>query len=118
MTDEQKEPKPDYEPPRGAQTTATWRGGEYTAKAGWTVLRKRDKPSAELFSVSYVADDGGLERPGTFVLRGRPAARRVPVGRFAPSDAAAARRERGVVARVHRPRLRRSGRHRLQPDDR
>src|SRR5581483_8745249 len=74
MTDEQKEPKPDYEPPRGAQTTATWRGGEYTAKAGWTVLRKRDKPSAELFSVSYVADDGGLERPVTFVFNGGPGA--------------------------------------------
>ncbi|HZR95525.1 MAG TPA: hypothetical protein VFA56_07500 [Gaiellaceae bacterium] len=74
MTDEQKEPKPDYEPPRGAQTTATWRGGEYTAKAGWTVLRKKDKPSAELFSVSYVADDGGLERPVTFVFNGGPGA--------------------------------------------
>jgi len=49
----------DHEPPAGAETSATWSGGAtplaYTVRAGWVVLRKKDKPAAEIFSVSYVA---------------------------------------------------------------
>ncbi|MGH2871829.1 MAG: S10 family peptidase [Solirubrobacteraceae bacterium] len=45
----------------------------YTASAGWIVLRKKEKPSAEIFSVSYVADGAG-ERPVTFVFNGGPGA--------------------------------------------
>lgn len=73
MTDETQEPKPDHEPPRGAKTTATWRNLEYTAEAKWIVLRKKDKPSAELFSVSYVATSAD-QRPVTFVFNGGPGA--------------------------------------------
>jgi carboxypeptidase C (cathepsin A) len=71
-------PKPDHEPPAGAERTASWRAGgqalDYTASANWTVLRKDDKPAAEIFSVSYVAagDDDG--RPVTFVFNGGPGA--------------------------------------------
>src|SRR3954470_12526540 len=72
--DEKTETKPDHEPPAGAETTATWQNVEYTASANWTVLRKKDKPSAELFSVSYVTKDGGLDRPVTFVFNGGPGA--------------------------------------------
>src|SRR5262245_50451107 len=69
---------PVYEPPPGAETTATWGAGEtsieYTATAGWIVLRKKDKPSAEIFSVSYVARDADADRPVTFVFNGGPGA--------------------------------------------
>jgi carboxypeptidase C (cathepsin A) len=69
--------KPDHEPPPGAQTTGTWSGGgrsiDYTANADWTVLRKDEKPAAEIFSVSYVAASDG-ERPLTFVFNGGPGA--------------------------------------------
>ena len=46
---------------------------EYTARAEWIVLRKKEKPAAEIFSVSYVAhrDD---DRPLTFVFNGGPGA--------------------------------------------
>ena len=62
-------------------------------------------------------------RPGRLVRvsaprRGWPQRVAFPAGRHAPGDAAAARAERGVLARVRRPRLRRSGRDGIQPGDR
>ena len=76
--DEQTQAKPDHEPPKGAETTARWTGGAkplgYTATAKWLVLRKKEKPSAEIFSVSYVADDGDQSRPVAFVFNGGPGA--------------------------------------------
>ena len=72
--------KPAYEPPKGAETTARWGRGrkaiELTATAKWIVLRKKEKPAAEIFSVSYVAGDGGGDerRPVTFVFNGGPGA--------------------------------------------
>jgi carboxypeptidase C (cathepsin A) len=76
--EEQTKPKPDYEPPAGAETTAPWTGGEkpidYTATAKWLVLRKKEKPSAEIFSVSYVAEGGDKSRPVAFVFNGGPGA--------------------------------------------
>jgi carboxypeptidase C (cathepsin A) len=78
MSDEEKGTKPDHEPPAGAETTGTWNGGstpiQYTATAKWLVLRKKEKPAAEIFSVSYVADGGGEDRPVTFVFNGGPGA--------------------------------------------
>jgi carboxypeptidase C (cathepsin A) len=72
-------PRPDHEPPPGARTSATWQGPDreipYTASAGWTVLRKQEKPAAEIFSVSYLADGAeATERPVTFVFNGGPGA--------------------------------------------
>lgn len=75
--DDKSDEKRDHEPPKGAETTATWGRGrkaiQYTASAKWTVLRKKEKPSAEIFSVSYVADSD-RERPVTFVFNGGPGA--------------------------------------------
>ena len=76
--EEQTPPKPDHEPPAGAETTARWTGGAkplgYTATAKWVVLRKKEKPSAEIFSVSYVAEGGDQSRPVAFVFNGGPGA--------------------------------------------
>jgi carboxypeptidase C (cathepsin A) len=74
MADDEKQTKPDHEPPRGAATRGTWRDIGYTATAKWLVLRKKEKPSAEIFSVSYVADGDDLDRPVTFVFNGGPGA--------------------------------------------
>jgi carboxypeptidase C (cathepsin A) len=75
--DKQTAAKADYEPPAGAEQAAAWTGGgvsiDYTATASWIVLRKKEKPSAEIFSVSYVADGDG-NRPVTFVFNGGPGA--------------------------------------------
>ena len=61
----------------GAQTRATWTAADvsidYTASAKWIVLRTKEKPAAEIFSVSYVADRDG-DRPVTFVFNGGPGA--------------------------------------------
>ena len=70
--------KSDHEPPAAAEITARWTGGktpiDYTATAKWTVLRKKEKPAAEVFSISYVADGNDEERPVTFVFNGGPGA--------------------------------------------
>ena len=60
MTDDAKnDAKQEHEAPAGAEITASWGRGKkavpYTATAKWIVLRKKEKPSAEIFSVSYVA---------------------------------------------------------------
>ena len=70
--------KADHEPPPGATTTATWTADketiQYTASANWLVLRKKEKPAAEMFSVSYVARSGDDDRPVTFIFNGGPGA--------------------------------------------
>jgi carboxypeptidase C (cathepsin A) len=67
----------DHEPPTSASTNASWSGRgrslSYTATGAWTVLRKNEKPAAEIFSVSYVADDD-TDRPITFIFNGGPGA--------------------------------------------
>jgi carboxypeptidase C (cathepsin A) len=74
---EDKKDKKDHTPPPGAETTGTWTGAgvaiDYTASAGWTVLRKKEKPLAEIFSVAYVAERA-RDRPVTFVFNGGPGA--------------------------------------------
>ena len=75
---EENAPK-EYEAPKGAETTGTWTGGkkalDYTATAKFYVLRKKEKPSAEIFSVSYVVGGGrGKARPVSFVFNGGPGA--------------------------------------------
>ena len=70
--------KPDYESPAGAETTGSWGKGrkalQYSATGKWTVLRKKEKPAAEIFSVAYVASEGDRSRPVTFVFNGGPGA--------------------------------------------
>jgi len=60
MTDETgPADKPDHQPPLGTTTDRRWPGPkgpvEYTAHANWLVLRRKEKPAAEMFSVSYLA---------------------------------------------------------------
>ncbi len=82
MSDEAKDPKDekkaDHDPPKGAETTGTWGRGRkaihYTATAKWTVLRKKEKPAAEIFSVAYVSAGDDASRPVTFVFNGGPGA--------------------------------------------
>jgi carboxypeptidase C (cathepsin A) len=75
--DEKAAVKADYAPPDGAEITAVWAAAgvsiDYTASAMWIVLRKKEKPAAEIFSVSYVANHDG-DRPVTFVFNGGPGA--------------------------------------------
>jgi carboxypeptidase C (cathepsin A) len=72
-----KDEKATHEPPAGAETTGSWTaaGGsiDYRASASWIVLRKKEKPAAEIFSVSYVAEHQS-DRPVTFVFNGGPGA--------------------------------------------
>jgi carboxypeptidase C (cathepsin A) len=69
--------KAEHEPPAGAETAARWTAAgasiDYTASAQWIVLRRKEKPAAEIFSVSYVADRDD-DRPVTFVFNGGPGA--------------------------------------------
>ena len=74
MSEDQQKATADHEPPPGASISATWNGLDYTASAKWLVLRKVDKPIAELFSTSYVASAPEAKRPVTFVFNGGPGA--------------------------------------------
>ena len=56
MADDQQDATRDHTPPAGSSTTGTLNGLDYTATAEWLVLRKADKPTAEIFSTSYVAN--------------------------------------------------------------
>lgn len=66
-----------HEPPAGAEMTATWtangRSVDYNASANWIVLHKKERPAAEIFSVSYAAQRE-RDRPVTFVFNGGPGA--------------------------------------------
>ena len=66
-----------HDPPAGAEMIATWMANglsiDYAASGKWIVLRKKERPAAEIFSVSYVAR-GDHDRPVTFVFNGGPGA--------------------------------------------
>ena len=70
--------KADHRAPEGADTEGRWPGPqgpvEYTAHAHWVVLRRKEKPAAEMFSVSYLATGSDPERPVTFLFNGGPGA--------------------------------------------
>ncbi|NNF69960.1 MAG: peptidase S10 [Acidimicrobiia bacterium] len=70
--------KPDHAVPEPAEVTGSWTGPDgtidYTARSEWLVLRKKEKPVAEMFSTSYVADGDNPNRPVTFVFNGGPGA--------------------------------------------
>ena len=79
MIDEKApEEKPEHQPPAGKDTEGRWPGPagpvEYTAHAHWMVLRRKEKPAAEMFSVSYLAAGAEPERPVTFLFNGGPGA--------------------------------------------
>jgi carboxypeptidase C (cathepsin A) len=76
--EERNAEKKEHAPPAEAEIEATWPHGSssvgYPASASWIVLRKKEKPAAEIFSVSYVATGGDAGRPVTFVFNGGPGA--------------------------------------------
>ncbi|HEV8623067.1 MAG TPA: peptidase S10 [Acidimicrobiia bacterium] len=79
MSDEKApEGKQDHQAPPGTDTEGRWPGPEgpveYTAHAHWLVLRRKEKPAAEMFSVSYLAAGAKPERPVTFLFNGGPGA--------------------------------------------
>lgn len=72
----------EHEPPKGSSIEAVWTGADGTevphrATGDWMLLREKDKPVAEMFSVSYVSiatDQDASDRPVTFVFNGGPGA--------------------------------------------
>jgi len=73
-----EKPATEYKAPEGAEVHATWIGPDgkvlpYLARAEWLVLREKEKPAAEIFSVAYV-QEGAKGRPLTFVFNGGPGA--------------------------------------------
>ncbi len=69
------EKKPEWAPPKGTRSSLNIRldGREfpYEAEADWIILRKDEKPSAEMFYTRYGVPGGG-DRPVTFVFNGGP----------------------------------------------
>ncbi|QDZ39684.1 peptidase S10 [Euhalothece natronophila Z-M001] len=65
-----------YQPPEGAVTEGVF-GNDlpYETRAQWTVLRKKEKPVAEIFHVAYLArNQSPQKRPITFAFNGGPGA--------------------------------------------
>ncbi len=66
---------PQYSPPVGKSTRITWAGERFATDAQWMVLRKGDRPVAEMFYVSYLKErSSAASRPLTFVFNGGPGA--------------------------------------------
>lgn len=71
---------PPWTPPAAATTTMTWAPAghdplELAVTADWTVLRRDESPSAEMFAVAYVLpEQEPADRPVTFVFNGGPGA--------------------------------------------
>lgn len=67
----------EYSAPKGATAQLESRVGSgnlfYEAEANWIVLRKEEKPSAEMFYIRYFLKEGG-DRPLTFIFNGGPGA--------------------------------------------
>jgi carboxypeptidase C (cathepsin A) len=71
--------KKDYQAPLGARCTLTWTSsqGEAVAVAvasDWIVLRKKEKPAAEIFHTYYRLAQTKAPRPVTFIFNGGPGA--------------------------------------------
>lgn len=72
--------KEDHQAPEGTAldkrlTLGKNKGMNYRAESCWTVLREKEKPVAEIFSVAYTATGKGAKnRPLTFVFNGGPGA--------------------------------------------
>ena len=68
----------EHQPPSYAEIRSTWRAADGAdlnclCRAEWFVLREKEKPAAEIFSIAYLEDDAG-SRPLTFVFNGGPGA--------------------------------------------
>lgn len=81
MSDEEtRKPTDGYEAPEGSSKTLQFalspeRSLEVEVRAEWIVLRKKERPAAEMFHVAYLASGAAPEsRPVTFVFNGGPGA--------------------------------------------
>lgn len=80
--DKSDKDKKDYQPPKGAARKITWTGdngqaAEIEVIAEWILLRKKERPAAEIFHTYYrLADTRGAtrRRPVSFVFNGGPGA--------------------------------------------
>jgi carboxypeptidase C (cathepsin A) len=68
-----------YVTPEGSRKLFTMKIEEkkvdYEAEADWIVLKKEDKPKAEMFYVRYfLTDESSVQRPVTFIFNGGPGA--------------------------------------------
>ncbi len=68
----------DHKAPDGAETHGTWTAPDgtsvpYLTRAEWLILREKEKPAAEIFSIAYL-QEGAKGRPLTFVFNGGPGA--------------------------------------------
>ena len=78
MSTEATEPK-EYAAPQGTSKRIVWHSGDNEAVdvdvvAEWIVLRKKEKPAAEIFHTYYKVADAKGRRPVTFVFNGGPGA--------------------------------------------
>ncbi|TAL80965.1 MAG: peptidase S10 [Beijerinckiaceae bacterium] len=69
----------EHQPPAGARTSLSWtsadgRVEQVEAASEWIVIRKREKPAAEIFHTYYRLADVPEPRPVTFVFNGGPGA--------------------------------------------
>lgn len=104
MAEEKKEaakPADEYKKPEGARNLLSVRAGEetfhYEAEADWIVLRKEEKPQAEMFYVRYfLTQEDGEDRPITFVFNGGPGAASVYLHMGAPGPRRVDLSPRGV----------------------
>ena len=102
----------------------------YTATAGYMPMKDENgKLKANIFFIAYTKDGASPRRPITFAFNGGPGSSSVWLHMgalgpkrvvmtdegWAPAAPLPARRQRADLARVHRPRLHRSGHDRLQP---
>lgn len=63
----------EHKAPTGSSKTISWKSLKVKADANWIVLRKKEKPAAEIFYTSYRVA-GKKKRPLTFVFNGGPGA--------------------------------------------
>jgi carboxypeptidase C (cathepsin A) len=75
----EKSEKKDYEAPKGASASLTWTAADGTTSkvdviSEWIVLRKKEKPAADIFHTYYRLADAPASRPVTFVFNGGPGA--------------------------------------------
>lgn len=79
-TDTAKSPdKKEYKAPLGATTDLRWTSAngshmDLAVTADWLVLRKKEKPAAEVFHTHYRPVESTSKRPITFVFNGGPGA--------------------------------------------
>ncbi len=71
--------KKEYQAPKGNRREMSWRGPDgnehrLEVSAEWLVLRKKEKPAAEIFHTYYRQVEAKSPRPITFVFNGGPGA--------------------------------------------